>query len=218
MANRVFEDRLGIYIINAANVAHRLTSIRGLGIVDVFLPRTAEPAHFAAVKAAGLFSHLWTADDGLPAAEYANRTLLDIQRLKPGAGELNIELPSDPPLHSYIATTLELIRKVRPAMRLRINLAPWKGFGVGALDWTDHNLYVAAQNYEGNMDNLLSPADVLGNLLDYGVPRMRATVCYAAACRVLGSPDRLRTLPDLARLKRGVIFSDDLCANVGLLS
>ena len=67
------------------------------------------------------------------------------------------------------------------------------------------------------MDNLLSSADVLSDLTSHGVPAAKATVCYAAACRVLGSPERLRTLPDLTRLNRGVIFHDDLMADAGLL-
>jgi hypothetical protein len=220
MANKVFEDRLGVYVINPANLHARLPGIRAFGIRDVFLPRTALGEAFGWVRAAGLYAHLWTPTDDLSARDYANRTLLDVQRLGPGAVELNIELPSDPPLAAYVAETYRLIRSKRKALRLRVNLAPWKGFALAELQtaWgKDGNLYAAEQNYEGNMANLLSPADVLSNLLDWAVPRERATVCYGAHCRVLGSPERLRTLPDLARTKRGVIFSDDLMADAGLL-
>lgn len=217
MANRVFEDRLGVIVINSANVPGRVPGFRALGIKDLFFPRTADPAHLAAVRAAGLYAHLWTAVDGLSATDYANRTLLDIQRLAPGACELNIELPSDPPLKQFITDTVRLIRTVRPLYRLRVNLAPWKAFALAGFNWvTDPNLYVCEQNYEGNMDNLLSAADVLQDLLSYGVPPAKATVCYAAHCQVLGSP-RLRTLPNLSRVRRGTIFSDDLLADAGLL-
>ena len=219
MANRVFEDRLGIIIVNADRGVSRLPGIAAFSVKDVFLPRSADPSHFAAVRAAGLYAHLWAAVDGLSTTDYANRTLLDIQRLNPGAVELNIELPSDPPLAQYVTDAVTLIRSKRKALRLRVNVAPWKGFSFAALQtrWAkDVVLYACEQNYEGNMDNLLSAADVLGDLTAWGVPPERATVCYAGACSVLGS-SRIRTLPDLSRLKRGVIFQDDLMAEVGLL-
>jgi len=217
MANRVFEDRLGLYIVNPTNLPSRLPGIRVLGVKDVFLPRTAQPSDLATVRAAGLYAHMWAAVDGLSATDYANRTLLDIQRLRPGAVELNIELGADEPLPGYISEVVRLIRSRHSKMRLRLNVAPWKGFALPAvLLVTDSNLYAAMQNYEGNMDNLLSAADVYANLL-WGAPSSKATVCYAAACRVFGSAERVRTLPDLSRLKRGVIFQDDLLAEVGLL-
>lgn len=218
MANRVFDDRLGVYVVNAGNLERRLTPLGVLGFRDVFLPRTAAPEDFGRVRDAGLYAHLWTATDGLSAYDYANRTLLDLQRLPAGALELNIELPSDPPLPRYVADTVRLIRAKRRGLRMRVNVAPWKGFAFALVDFAaDANLYAAVQNYEGNMDNLLSPADVLRNLEDGKVPSTRATVCYAAMCRVLGSVERLRTLPDLSRLHRGVVFSDDLLADAGLI-
>lgn len=220
MANRVFEDRLGLYVITPANLTSRLPGIAALGIRDVFLPRTATPDDLARVRGAGLYAHLWVATDGLAARDYANRTLLDVQRLKPGAVELNVELPADPPLPGYIREVVGLVRSKRPKMRLRINVAPWKGFALPRdLLASDANLYAAEQNYEGNMDNLLSPLDVWADASGdaQGVPLPNVTVCYAAACRVLGSAERVRTLPDLSRLTRGVIFSDDLLAEVGLL-
>ncbi len=221
MANRVFEDRLGLWIVSSANLPDRLPKIKAFqgGIIrDLFLPRSAELTAMQRVRDAGLYAHLWAAVDGLSATDYANRTLLDIQRLGPGAVDLNIELGSDPPLAAYIRGVAELIRPRRPSYRLRINVAPWKAFALPSdLLASDPYLYACMQNYEGNMDNLLSAADVLTNLDDWGVPLSKATVCYTAACRVLGSTERVRTLPDLLRLRRGVIFSDDLMAEVGLL-
>ena len=218
MANRVFEDRLGLIVVNPVTPASRLPGIRAFGIKDVFLPRTASVADLAAVRAASLYAHLWAAVDGMDARNYAARTLLDVQRLGPGAVELNIELGSDMPLPDFIREVVTLIRGKRKSLRLRLNIAPWKGFALPAdLLASDPHLYAAMQNYEGNMDNLLSAADVYANLLDFGVPPSKATVCYAAACRVLGSPERVRSLPDLSRRQRGVIFQDDLMAEVGLL-
>lgn len=226
MANRVFEDRLGLWIISPANLPARLPGIAAFGIKDVFLPRDenkTSQTHMAEVREAGLYAHLWAAVDGLSARDYANRTLLDIQRLTPGAVELNIELGSDPPLRAFIREAVTLIRSKRKSLRLRINVAPWKGFALpadllsdGSLR-QDPNLYACEQHYEGNMDNLLSAEDVAADMRAYGVPDHKATVMYAAHCRVLGSPERVRTLPDLSRLHRGVIYQDDLMADAGLL-
>ncbi len=221
MANRVFEDRLGLWIVNPANLPDRLPKIKAFGggiIRDLFLPRSAEPADMERVRGVGLYAHLWVARDGLSATDYANRTLLDIQRLKPGAVELNIELGSDSPLAAYVIQTVLAIRSRRKSLRMRINVAPWKGFALSrTLLRDDPNLYACEQNYEGNMDNLLSAADVLADMAAGGVPADKSTLCYAAACRVLGSAERLRTLPDLSRRNRGVIFHDDLMAEAGLL-
>ncbi len=222
VANRVFEDRLGLWIIDPANLPSRLPGIRAFGggiIRDVFLPgELAVVADMQRVRDAGLYAHLWQANGDLEARNYANSVLYNIERRKPGAVDLNIELGSDPPLPDYIREVVTLIRSQRLKYRLRINVAPWKAFALPAdLLASDPNLYACEQNYEGNMDNLLSAADVQWNMDAWGVPVSKSTVCYAAACRVLGSSERVRTLPDLARLKRGVIFHDDLMAEVGLL-
>ncbi len=228
MANRVFEDRVGLIVAESDTPQHfsdkladRTPKIQAFGgeiIRDLFLPRSARPADMQRVRDAGLYAHLWVAVDGLSASEYAERTLLDVQRLRPGAVELNIELGSDLPLGQYIGTTVSLLRSLRKSLRLRVNVAAWKAFALPSTWlWIDPNLYSCEQSYEGNMDNLLSAADVLADMTAQGVPLSKATVCYAAACRVLGSAERVRTLPDLSRLKRGVIFQDDLLAEVGLL-
>jgi hypothetical protein len=221
VADRVFEDRVGLWIITPANLPGRLPWIRGFGggiIRDLFLPRTSTVDDLRRVRDAGLFAHLWVTPDGLPAREYAERVLVDLARLKPGAVELNVELPNDPPLPAYIREVVGRIRAVRPNLRLRLNVAPWKGFALpGELLQQDANLYACEQNYEGNMQNLLSPLDVVSDMVAWGVPQAKATCCYAAACQVLGSPARVRTLPDLHRVHRGVIFSDDLLAEAGLV-
>jgi hypothetical protein len=221
MADRVFEDRVGLWVVDAGRGVARRTAIRAFAgglIRDVFLPRTATPADFGAIRKVGLNAHLWVAVDGLSSAALAARTLDDIARLQPGACELNVELGTDAALPAYVGDLVRRIRVERPRYRLRVNLAAWKGFAVPAeLLAEDPALYVCAQNYLGNMDELLSPADVLADLVEHGAPPAKATVCYAAACTVLGSPERLRTLPDLSRVRRGVIYQDDLMADAGLL-
>jgi hypothetical protein len=221
MADRVFEDRLGLWVINPANLPDRLPRIRAFGggiIRDLFLPRSSTLADFARVRQAELSAHLYVSPDGLTVEDYAARTLADLARLKPGAIELNIELPSDPPLAPYIRAAVAGIRAQRRHLRLRVNVAPWKGFALpGDLLVSDPALYACEQNYGGNMQELYSAADVLDDLRLGGVPAEKRTVCYAAACQVLDSPARVRTLPDLSRTRRGVIFQDDLMVEAGLL-
>lgn len=219
MADRVFENRLGVWNITPGNLDGRLPALAALGFRDVFLPRTADRGNIATVRAAGLSAHVWSAVDGLSAHDYAFRVLLDADRLGPRGFDLNVELSSDAALPEYLQTVLGLIRSHRPNLRVRFNLAAWKGFALSRMPWDrDANIYACEQAYSGaSMDNLLSAGDVLWDMTAWGVPMERATVCYAAACRVLGSAERLRTLPDLTRLSRGVVFSDDLMHDAGLL-
>ncbi len=221
MSDRVFEDRVGLWIIDPDRGVARLPQIKAFAgglIRDLFLPREATREHFAAVRKAGRYAHLRVTVDGRSAAELVSDTLADIERLNPGATEANIELGTDATLAAYVEAFVRGIRAARPAYRLRVNLGGWKGFAVPeALLVHDPNLYVCEQAYLGNMDELLSPADVLDDLVAHGAPAKQATVCYAAACTVLGSPERLRTLPDLSRLHRGVIYQDDLMTDAGLL-
>jgi len=221
LADHVFEDRVGLWIVDPTRGVGRLQAIRAFGggiIRDLFLPRTATRAHFGAVRKAGLNAHLYEAVAGLSAEAYVARVLDDVATLQPGAVDLDIELGEDAPMPAFVEAVVRGVRAVRPNLRLRLNFAPWKGFAVPAeLLATDPNLYVCAQNYLGNMDELLSPVDVLADLLAHRAPPYKATVCYAAACTVLGSSGRLRTLPDLSRAHRGTIYQDDLMADTGLL-
>lgn len=184
---------------------------------DTFWPRTSSAADLKAARDGGLYAHLWVAVDGRDAQTLVAETLADIARLKPGALELNVELGTDAALKPYIEQVLAGIRAQKPNLRIRLNLAPWKGFAIPALLLQSApTLYVCEQNYTGNMDGLLSPADVYLDLTAWGAPPSKVTVCYAAQCQVLGSP-RIRTLPDLTRLRRGLIYQDDLMVDAGLL-
>lgn len=237
MANRVFEDRLGCWIVpdGAGQVTPKLARLPGLaalGVKDVFLPRQAQPGDFASVRSAGLGAHLWAATDGLSAADYASRFLLDFQRFgSKGAGELNIELSSDPPLKAYMSTAVELIRTVKPHLPLRLNIAPFKAFALPIdLLQSDARLYVCEQAFYGDMSRV-AESDALYDLLAWGVPLAKATVCYGAAAlvpnasrvevpwRVVGLGTRWTWSNGaiVGQLRRGVIFQDDLLADVGLL-
>lgn len=235
MANRVFEDRLGCWIVpdGAGKVAPKLARLPGLaalGVRDVFLPRQAEPGDFQTVRGQGLGAHLWAATDGLAVEDYVNRFLLDFKRLgSRGAGELNIELPSDPPLAAYMRRAVALIRQVKPRLPLRLNVAPFKGFALPVdLLTADAHLYVCEQSFYGDMSRV-AESDALYDLLSWGVPLAKATVCYGGAALVPDAPQPPRRMVGLGTrwtwsngavvgsLKRGVIFQDDLLADVGLL-
>lgn len=218
MADKVFEDRLGIYVRGTEELRRRLPSMRALGISDFFLPRTATKVDLDAVRNLGGAAHMWWATDGLSAKDYAERALADIAQKGPGAGALNIELHDDPPLRQYVEDVLRIIRAKRRLYRLAIDFAPFKGFAIPQQRiLEDPNLYVRAQNYGGNMDFFFSPSEVKDDLEAWGAPKAKATVLYAAACRVHGSPDRQRVFPELRWPMRGCVYNDDLLSEVGLL-
>lgn len=221
MANRVFEDRVGLWVVDPVRGIARRSAIRAFGgglIRDVFMPHHSTAAQLDAIREVGLYAHLWTAADGLSAADLAARTLADVARAKPGAVDLNVEGVPDLVLGLYCAELVARIRKRLRSRRLRIVLAPWKGFVVPYLPLaTDRALYVCAENYGGNMVELYASEDVAHDLRAWGAPADAVTVMYAAHCRVLGSRERQRVLPDLRKWHRGVIFQDDLMADAGLL-
>lgn len=230
VANKVFEDRLGLWVINPDSLASRLPGIVGFGIKDVFLPRESDLEDLKRVREAGVFAHLWEAANELSVDEYVAQVLADVKRLKPGAVELNIELKSDPPLKAYIRRAVEQLRKAKPGLRMRINIAPFKGFALPVdLLTSDPNLYVCEQSFYGDLSRV-AESDALYDLLSWGVPLGKATVCYGAAALAptrAGSPSQRFvglgtrwTWSDgavVGTLKRGVIFQDDLMTDVGLL-
>lgn len=220
MANRVFEDRLGIWNITPSKLdAGRLARIRGFdgGIIDdVFLPRSAERRDFERVRAHGLHAHLWTATDGRGPDEMARDTLADIRRVGDVGVDLNVEVP-DRELREYMIVLVRRIRAEMPGRRLRLNIAPFKAFALPIPElYRDRWLYVCEQTYDGGMGRF-SEADCYADLVEHGVPPGKATLCHGAAGPVRGAPGRVCTLPYLGRRRRGVIFSDDLLAEVGLL-
>lgn len=226
----VFGDgRIGLQIISPANIAHRLPHIKSFNggmITDLFLPLDTTPAHVQQVRDAGLFVSLVAASNGQPVGTYINQTLSVFDALGVGALELNIEEP-DPVLRSYIEQAVSRLRAKKRNLRVRINIAPYKGF---ALPYEalrdDTNLYVCEQNYYGDMSPVAGD-EVWRDLVDHGVPGHKASVCYGArglfvrrdggveAC-ALGSLFHQGQLVG-RKLQRGIIFSDDLMSEVGLL-
>lgn len=219
----VFGDgRLGVWFIYSADfngkLRDRLPRLSPLRITDIFLPREATLADKALVQEARLFVALYeTPPAGKSAAEYAAQAIADVNRLKVGALELNIEGLLDADLAPFVRETVRLIRLVKPALRLRINVVPFKGkYLPGTLIYTDPQLYVISQSFLGNMDARCAENEIARDLVDWGIPREKVSVMYAAHCSPGVGRPRVPSLPEIRW--RGSIFSDDLLADGGYLS
>lgn len=219
----VFEDgRYGCWIVNLDALAGRLAALRGLGFTDLFLrgPDGTRGLKADVLEAGFLGCHAWWAVDGLSAAQYAERVLADVARWGPGAGDLNIELATDTALEPYMRAVVSRIRPARRAYRLRLNVAARKGgFVPGDLVASDPQLYACEQVY-GDREDLamslwFSEADALERLTEAGVPAEKAAICFAGALRI-----GYRSWPGIPNgwtPRRGVVFHDDLLAEVGLI-
>lgn len=231
---------VGLWVVSPANLADRLPKIAQLwgGLIsDVFVPGAATLAQADAIRATvrpqgkgKLRAQLWAAANQLPVAAYAAGVLADSQRLKAGVADLNIEVP-DAGLADYVREAVTLIRAERPKFKLRVNIAPTKGFGLVGLPFgNDPYLHACEQDYYGDMSRFSSDM-ALSDLLDYGVPRDRASVCYGVASPIgwtggerPWSTQRHFSLGTLyfqaqhvRNLKHGIIYQDDLLVEMGLL-
>lgn len=225
----VFGDgRLGVWFMGNTSLNSRLPALKafaGGAITDIFLPRTATDADRRYVIQSGLFPNLWTTPGNMGPFMYVDATLRDYDRMgKPGAVELNIEKPDDR-LNSYVREAVAYLRKTRPNLRLRINIAPFKArFMPADLFVNDPHLFLIEQTYFGNMDGRASEYDALMDMLDAGIPREKASVMYAAASEdPLDNSDpayrRVVALPalNIRAIRRGSIYQDDLMADAGLI-
>lgn len=210
----VFGDgRLGVWNITPGNLQARLPGLRDFGATDVFLPRDAGPEHKNLVRDVGLFAALWTTPHNRGPIRLADESIADLERIGVQVLELNIEVPDDR-LTSYIREAVGRVRSKKKKLRLRVNIAPFKGrFLPVDLFQNDPNLYVIEQAYGGNMQQRFSESDCLMDLLDAGVPLAKCSIMYGAN---VGEPVRKPVLPDWIR-RRGSIYQDDLMADAGYL-
>ena len=216
------DNRLGVWFIYHATgfnskLRHRLPLVRALGVTDIFLPRQASLADKQLVQEAGLFAALYeTPPAGKSAAEYAAQALADVNALKAGALELNIEGLVDDILDTYIVQTVQAIRARKPNLRLRINVVPRKGAYLPSdLFASDPQLYLIVQNFDGNMDARAAENEIERDVVERGVPASKVSIMYGAHISPkLGKP-RAPALPEIRY--RGSIVSDDLLADAGYL-
>lgn len=231
---------VGIWVNTPGHLADRLPKIAAFAggmFSDVFVPGAASVADMERIRAQSrpngtkLRAQLWTVPGSLTAAQYAAQVLADFERLRPGVVELNIEQPGDAKLAPYITESVAAIRASRPKLKLRVNVGAYKGFGLTGLGFAgDPNLYACEQCYYGDMSPVQAD-EALANLLAFGVPSDRTSICYGAAGPIGwlegGGPWRTQrhgTLGTLyyngalvRRLKSGLVFTDDLLVEVGLL-
>lgn len=214
------DNRLGVWIIPSINLtdklAHELPRFRNAApITDVFLPEPALASHRDQVRAAGFFCHVWTATHDRDPVTFAKNSVTAFNRVKAGALELNIEEP-DFELTLYVEQAVAEVRRVKPNLPLRVNIAPFKAqFMPIEMFVADPNLYIIEQAYFGNMDGRASEFDVLYDLLEHGISGDKASIMYGV---LNGTPTRVHSLPSQVRpWRRGSIYSDDLLADAGLI-
>lgn len=225
-------ERFGVWYMGNGDLndrAGKLARFCGGAITDLFLPEPATKAHKAIVRSHGLFVATWTTPHNRGPFRYAQESLAAMDRQGSNVLELNIEVrdvttSEGRGIEDFTRDTVGEIRKTRPNLRVRINIAPFKArFLPIDLFVSDPNLFVIEQAYFGNMDGRASEADVLLDMLEAGIPLEKCSVMYGAANYdpfnpATGMP-RTRSLPamPIRRLRRGSIYQDDLMADAGLL-
>lgn len=225
--------RVGLWVNSTANLGRlpKIATVFGGMFTDVFVPRASIKKDLEAIRATkrpdGTFlrAHLHAVPGPLASDEFAALVHEDISRTLPGVVELNIE--ENPTVGRtgadytrYIAEVLEALHQTDPFMRFRVNIAPYKAkFLPTELIGSVPQFYVAEQTYYGDMSRV-SEAEAFADLIDYGVPRERASVCYGAQDE---HRDRL-VLPSLfykgqqvRKLDSGIVFSDDLLGELNLI-
>jgi len=214
----VFGDgRIGCWFVSSSSFADKLRDriprVRSLGVTDVFLPPEALASDKRLVLEAGCFPALYqTPPAGLSAVRYAREAVMDLDRLRLGVLEQNIEGLRDADLESFVRADVAELRRWRPFLRLRINVVPWKGAYLPAdLFASDPQLHVIVQNYLGNMDTRVAEDEIVRDLVERGIPQAKVSVMYGAH---VGRP-RVPALPEVRF--RGSIYQDDLLADAGLI-
>lgn len=219
VGQHVFGDgRIHCWIMNPAYLAHRCPQLKSLGVTDADLPEHAGREHRDVVRGNGLFAATWTTPTNRGPIRYAAESLAAMDRQGSGALEANIE-GADAWLSYYIPAFVSEIRKKRKALRLRVNVVPFKGrFLPSALFQTDPNLFLIVQgNYLGNMAPSISPTDAMEDLLDFEIPREKIAVMYGAHVAPAIGAARVPSLPGWIR-RRASIYQDDLLADAGYIS
>lgn len=215
-------NRVGLWVIPNASLTDKLTHLlpRARGpipnLTDIFLPPEAEPSHRLQCRNAGFFVHSYDVTHGFAADFMAKKMLADRKRLGTGAIEIDLEgaavQPDKPRMAEWATLFVETVRKTNPKLPIRLNVPPFKGYALPVeLVWSDPQLFVIAQSYFGNQDGRLSEADVLLDLLDWGVPQSKVKIMYAA---LADDPSNVRVYslpnPQYKPITQGAVFSDDL--------
>lgn len=223
-------NRVGLWVIPNSGLTDKLRHImpRARGplpnLTDIFLPPSATLADKQVVRDNGFFAHTYDVAHAVPAVELAKKMKADRARLGTGAIEVDLEgaavQPDKPALANYATAFVGEIRRTNPNLPVRLNVPPYKGYALPVeLINEDPQLFVIAQAYFGNQDGRLSDADVLEDLLDWGIDRAKVKIMYG----VLNDnwPQRVRVFtlpnPDFKPITQGSVFSDDLLLDAGAI-
>jgi hypothetical protein len=219
-------NRVGLWSISNANLPDKLKHVlpraRALipNLTDIFLPLDATMAAKDVVRQNNLYSHLYCVVGSTPPATLAAQALAARRRLGTGAIEVDLEgaqvQPDKPAMRMYAMAFVSEIRRTNPNLPIRLNVPPFKGYAIPVdLVVSDPQVFVIAQAYYGNMDGRLSEADVLCDLLDWGVPRAKAKIHYA----VMANSPRTFVLPGAGYkpITEGSVYDDDLLIDSGRL-
>ena len=219
-------NRVGLWSISNASLADKLRHVlpRARTVIpnltDIFLPLDATMAAKDVVRQNNMYAHLYCVVHETPADVLAKQALAVRRALGTGAIEVDLEgaavQPDKPALAAYARLFVQTVRKTNPNLDVRLNVPPYKGYALPIdLIVADPHLFVIAQAYYGNMDGRLSEADVLCDLLDYGVPRSKAKIHYA----VMANSPRTFVLPGASYkpITEGSVYDDDLLIDSGRL-
>jgi hypothetical protein len=242
--NAFERGRVGLWVNNPSNfyrpdgsVGEYLAKIaawNGGNFTDVFLPPT-RIEDFNLVKSTkrpdGTFlkAQLHEVPGDKKAADFVTSVDAHITALKPGVVELDIEeRPSvgrvGEAYRQYLEDVLNGLRAKRPTFYFRLNTEPHKAgyLNVDRIN-NDPYLYVSQQLYYGDMSPV-SSQEALENILEFGISSWKYVPTWGAGGPVQRDGTRGITLPDILykgnftrKLNYGLVFSDDLMIQVGLL-
>lgn len=216
--------RRGLWIAENANLTdklkHYLPRLRNAipNLTDLFLPPNIGIGHKDQCRQADFFTHLYVVAHDMTAVQLAEYALKRRRDLGTGAIEFNLEggaLVQDANLKTYASNLVARVRKTNPRLPIRLNYVPFKGqFMPIDLINGDPELYVIAQGYGGNMDQLFAADEVLMDMVNWGVHPAKASVMHAIMCS-RGPGPRYLTLPGVR--DKGSFYIDDLLLDAGLL-
>lgn len=222
-------NRVGLWVVPNAGLTdklkHVLPRVRGPipNLTDIYLPPEADKSHADQCRQAGFFVSTYDVTHATPPGVAATNMLAHRAKLKSGALEIDLEgaavQPDKPNLASWATAFVKKVRATNPNLPIRLNVTPFKGYAlpIGLIN-DDPQLYVIAQAYFGNQDGRLSEAEVLMDLLDWGVPRHKASIMYGVLCE---NPQQQRVYslpnPEYKPITTGSVYQDDLLLDAGLL-
>lgn len=220
-------NRRGLWVATNANLTdklkHFLPRLRGAipNLTDLFLPPEAAASHKDQCRQADFFVHTYDVAHSRTPEQFAKDALAARKRQGTGALELDFEggAINDQNLAGYIAATVRQVRKTNPNLPLRINVVPWKGVFLATLELRrmvadDDQLFIIAQAYGGNMEELFAADEVWRDIATRGFHGSKVSVQHAIMCR-WGPLPRQVTLPSLR--DKGSLYIDDLLLDAGLL-